>query len=249
MLINDQPATLTPSLTDRQWAKLTAHHEEWANDDLTPEDFTVSLIEDLLSHARDTLSSQDDDCLPCPELTQLVFHDTSDSYADDFILHVELPGWPTMSTTTLGIKTFRANIELFGSPPARAVLNQLLYQRALLLHQLNTKINEELTRRGTRTQVVHGVRIDAAARRAWMEDKELNLSIKEFDLLRVLIRDAGKVVTREQIMREVWDTDWWSSTKTLDMHMSFLRRKLGDDAANPRYITTVRGVGFRFERE
>ena len=60
---------------------------------------------------------------------------------------------------------------------------------------------------------------------------------------------AGKVVTREQLMREVWDTAWWGSTKTLDMHVSWLRKKLGDDAANPRFITTVRGVGFRFERE
>src|SRR5690606_8948556 len=99
------------------------------------------------------------------------------------------------------------------------------------------------------TPVVQGVRIDADSRRAWMGDKELHLTTKEFDLLRVLVRDAGKVVTREQIMREVWDTNWWGSTKTLDMHISWLRRKLGDDAAKPRYITTVRGVGFRFERE
>jgi DNA-binding response OmpR family regulator len=49
-------------------------------------------------------------------------------------------------------------------------------------------------------------------------------------------------------MREVWDTTWWSSTKTLDMHISWLRKKLGDDAAAPRYISTVRGVGFRFEK-
>ena len=79
--------------------------------------------------------------------------------------------------------------------------------------------------------------------------EELSLTAKEFDLLRVLLREAGKVVTREQLMREVWDTAWWGSTKTLDMHVSWLRKKLGDDAANPRYITTVRGVGFRFERE
>jgi DNA-binding response OmpR family regulator len=66
--------------------------------------------------------------------------------------------------------------------------------------------------------------------------------------LSVLVNEAGKVVTREQIMREVWDSKWWGSTKTLDMHISWLRRKLGDDAQSPRYITTVRGVGFRFER-
>ena len=96
--------------------------------------------------------------------------------------------------------------------------------------------------------VVRGVRVDAEARRAWHGDTELDLTTKEFDLLWVLLRDAGKVVTREQIMREVWDAKWWTSTKTLDMHISWLRRKLGDDAHHPRYITTVRGVGFRFER-
>ncbi|MBW3085371.1 Alkaline phosphatase synthesis transcriptional regulatory protein PhoP [Austwickia sp. TVS 96-490-7B] len=93
-----------------------------------------------------------------------------------------------------------------------------------------------------------GVRIDAQARRAYMNDEELQLTAKEFDLLRVLVREQGKVVSREQLMREVWDTQWFGSTKTLDMHVSVLRRKLGDDAARPRYITTVRGVGFRFER-
>jgi DNA-binding response OmpR family regulator len=106
-----------------------------------------------------------------------------------------------------------------------------------------------LLRRGTpETNVVQGVRVDGDARRAWIGDTELELTTKEFDLLSVLVGDAGKVVTREQIMREVWDSKWWGSTKTLDMHISWLRRKLGDDAHNPRYITTVRGVGFRFER-
>jgi DNA-binding response OmpR family regulator len=95
---------------------------------------------------------------------------------------------------------------------------------------------------------VRGVRVDSDARRAWHGEAELDLTTKEFDLLWVLLREAGKVVTREQIMREVWDAKWWTSTKTLDMHISWLRRKLGDDAHHPRYITTVRGVGFRFER-
>ena len=92
------------------------------------------------------------------------------------------------------------------------------------------------------------VRIDPEGRRAWFNDEELQLTAKEFDLLRVLVRDAGRVVTRDQLMREVWDTTWWSSTKTLDMHISWLRKKLGDEASRPRFITTVRGVGFRFER-
>lgn len=91
------------------------------------------------------------------------------------------------------------------------------------------------------------VRIDADARRAYYGDEELQLTAKEFDLLRVLVREQGKVVSREQLMREVWDTVWYGSTKTLDMHVSVLRRKLGDDASAPRFITTVRGVGFRFD--
>ncbi|MGN6088260.1 MAG: response regulator transcription factor [Actinomycetales bacterium] len=110
-----------------------------------------------------------------------------------------------------------------------------------------------LLRRGTpdvpTLATVHGVRLDAGSRQAWRDGQELNLTAKEFDLLRVLVREAGKVVSREQLMREVWDSAWWNSTKTLDMHISWLRRKLGDEANSPRYIATVRGVGFRFERE
>jgi DNA-binding response OmpR family regulator len=116
------------------------------------------------------------------------------------------------------------------------------------LAELLARVRALLRRGSTETPIVQGVRIDAESRRAWMGDQELQLTTKEFDLLRVLVRDAGKVVTREQIMREVWDTNWWGSTKTLDMHISWLRKKLGDDAANPRYIATVRGVGFRFEK-
>ena len=93
------------------------------------------------------------------------------------------------------------------------------------------------------------VRVDQAGRRAWHGDRELELSPKEFDLLALLVREAGRVVERERIMSEVWETTWMGSTKTVDMHVSWLRRKLEDDAGDPRYITTVRGVGFRFEGE
>ncbi|WP_182111784.1 MULTISPECIES: response regulator transcription factor [unclassified Actinotalea] len=91
------------------------------------------------------------------------------------------------------------------------------------------------------------VRLDLGAHRAFQGERELHLTAKEFELLRVLVRDAGTVVPRETLMREVWDTDPSGSTKTLDMHVSWLRRKLGDDANAPRYISTVRGMGFRFE--
>ncbi len=91
------------------------------------------------------------------------------------------------------------------------------------------------------------VRVDIAAHRAFQGDRELSLTAKEFELLRVLVREAGSVVSREALMREVWASDPTGSTKTLDMHVSWLRRKLGDDANAPQYISTVRGMGFRFE--
>ena len=84
--------------------------------------------------------------------------------------------------------------------------------------------------------------VDPAARRAWRDGAELDLRPKEFDLLALLVAEAGRVVSRERIMRDVWDTDWLGSTKTLDMHVLALRRKLGAEA-----ITTLRGIGYRFE--
>jgi two-component system, OmpR family, response regulator RegX3 len=90
------------------------------------------------------------------------------------------------------------------------------------------------------------VRLDPARRSATFRGEELELSRKEFDLLRLLIENAGSVVTRERLIDEVWDTNWFGSTKTLDVHVSGLRKKLDDDPNEPGYIHTVRGVGFRF---
>lgn len=87
------------------------------------------------------------------------------------------------------------------------------------------------------------ISIDSAARRAWRGERELDLTPKEFDLLALLADEAGRVVTRDRIMREVWDTEWLGSTKTLDTHILSLRNKLGRET-----ITTLRGVGYRFER-
>jgi DNA-binding response OmpR family regulator len=88
-----------------------------------------------------------------------------------------------------------------------------------------------------------GVVVDRAAHRVWRDGRELDLSPKEYGLLCVLMERPGVVVRREQLMERVWDVNWWGSTKTLDVHIGWLRRKLGD----PALITTVRGVGFRFE--
>jgi len=116
------------------------------------------------------------------------------------------------------------------------------------LSELLARVRAQLRRAAPEQVEAGGVRVDIPARRAWLDEQELDLSPKEFDLLALLVREAGRVVTRERIMAEVWDENWFGSTKTLDMHVSWLRRKLGDDADSPRHLMTVRGVGLRFER-
>jgi two-component system, OmpR family, response regulator RegX3 len=93
---------------------------------------------------------------------------------------------------------------------------------------------------------VGDLEVDPGARRARLAGEELQLSRKEFDLLADLIGHAGRVVTREDLMARVWDENWFGSTKTLDVHIRWLRQKLGDAPESPRYLHTVRGVGFRF---
>lgn len=119
------------------------------------------------------------------------------------------------------------------------------------LAELLARVRALLRRAGSEDETnevsAKDVRVDVEAHRAFHGSTELQLTAKEFDLLRLLVSQAGSVVPRDVIMREVWGSDPTSSTKTLDMHVSWLRRKLGDDAQQPTYITTVRGMGFRFE--
>ena len=120
-------------------------------------------------------------------------------------------------------------------------LAELLARVRALLRRAGTDMT------GSDEMAVQDVRLDLAARRAFRGEREMHLTAKEFDLLGALMRQAGQVASRGTLMREVWGSDENSSTKTLDMHISWLRRKLEDDAAAPRYISTVRGLGFRFE--
>lgn len=90
------------------------------------------------------------------------------------------------------------------------------------------------------------VRMDVNTRTVTQGGRPLELTLKEYELLRVLMEEAGRVVSRSDLISEVWDPNWFGPTKTLDVHVSSLRKKLGDDPASPRYIHTARGVGFRF---
>lgn len=94
---------------------------------------------------------------------------------------------------------------------------------------------------------VQDVRLDPAARRTWRGDREIRLTRKEFELLSCLMARAGEIVTRDELMREVWQATFWTSSKTIDVHVGWVRRKLGDDRHPYRLITTIRGKGLRFE--
>jgi DNA-binding response OmpR family regulator len=98
-----------------------------------------------------------------------------------------------------------------------------------------------------RRRRVGAIEIDTAARRVIVDGAEVSLRPKEFDLLERLAREPGVVIKREQLIDEIWDENWWGSTRTLDVHVNALRRKLGDEPGRPSRIATVRGVGYRLE--
>lgn len=93
--------------------------------------------------------------------------------------------------------------------------------------------------------VVGGLEIDVPGRRATLDGGSLDLTPREFELLRYLAERAGEVVTKKELLAEVWHQAWGGSDKTVDVHLSWLRRKLGERAQEPRYLHSVRGVGVR----
>ena len=119
------------------------------------------------------------------------------------------------------------------------------------LAELMARIRALLRRGAPETLEASGVRLELTARRVLVNDREVQLANKEFELLRVLMQHAGQVVTREEILEEVWPEPSRKGSKTLDMHISWLRRKLsdGNGRADEKRIATVRGVGFRFNAD
>ena len=89
------------------------------------------------------------------------------------------------------------------------------------------------------------LRVDAAGREIWLSDQPVQLTRTEFDILDVLSGQPKIALSRRQIIDQVWDTDWLGDDHVVDVHVANLRRKLGDDPNEPRYVLTVRGVGYR----
>ena len=118
-----------------------------------------------------------------------------------------------------------------------------------LLARLRAHLRRQVPPQEDRSVSVGRLRLDLLARRAYVAEDEVALRPKEFDLLVALAGRAGEVVTREQLMDEVWDANWFGPTKTLDVHVFALRRKLADHGEDPQRITTVRGRGYRYEAD
>jgi DNA-binding response OmpR family regulator len=98
---------------------------------------------------------------------------------------------------------------------------------------------------GSATLDVGGLRLDPRGRQAWLDGAALDLSPREFDLLHHLASRSGEVVTKRDLLTHVWRLPYGGADKTVDVHLSWLRRKLGETASDPRYLHTVRGVGVR----
>jgi DNA-binding response OmpR family regulator len=113
------------------------------------------------------------------------------------------------------------------------------------LAELLARVRALLRRRTQDVVEVGGLRMELSGRRVLLDGEEVTLANKEFELLRVLMLHSGQVVTREEILHAVWGDADMKSSKTLDMHMSWLRRKIGGE----KRIATVRGVGFRFNHD
>mgnify|MGYP006268614455 CR=1 FL=1 len=119
--------------------------------------------------------------------------------------------------------------------------------------ELLARVRAVLRRQGAAEEllppVVEGgpVRIDVERHAVTVRGEAVSLPLKEFDLLELLVRNAGRVLTRSQLIDRVWGADYVGDTKTLDVHIKRLRAKVEQDPANPVHIQTVRGLGYRFE--
>jgi two-component system response regulator RegX3 len=119
--------------------------------------------------------------------------------------------------------------------------------------ELVARIRAVLRRQGDTSNTTEGVitagpvRIDVERHQVNINDQLVSLPLKEFELLEFLVRNAGRVLTRTQLIDRVWGSDYFGDTKTLDVHVKRLRAKIETDPANPVFIQTIRGLGYKFE--
>lgn len=120
--------------------------------------------------------------------------------------------------------------------------------RELLARIRSTLRRVELDRQASQLQPVtlRQLSLDPVARRVFKDEQELQLSAREFDLLAILMKNAGRALSRDELLTQVWGEEWIGDPRTLDVHVRWLRLKVEEDPASPQYIQTVRGYGYRF---
>ena len=122
------------------------------------------------------------------------------------------------------------------------------FRLAELLARIRAQLRSPAPETADSKMVAGDIVIDLDARRVWVDDVEVALRPREFDLFALLASEAGVVITRDRLMQEIWDSNWYGSTKTLDVHISTLRRKLGMPAGPQRpVITALPRVGYRLD--
>ena len=129
------------------------------------------------------------------------------------------------------------------------ILNEMFLMIPYSPRQLTQRINKALGNQNDRFLRIGNITVDGLKRNVKRSDRVEHLTPKEFMLLRLLIEHADEVLNRSTIMKEVWETDYLGDTRTLDVHIRWLREKLEDDPSHPQFIITVRGVGYRFSPE
>ena len=123
------------------------------------------------------------------------------------------------------------------------------YSKAELVARIRAVLRRQNEPETISTGVISAgpVRIDVERHQVNINDQLVALPLKEFELLEFLVRNSGRVLTRTQLIDRVWGSDYFGDTKTLDVHVKRLRAKIESDPANPVYIQTIRGLGYKFE--
>ncbi|QXC63416.1 response regulator transcription factor [Aquihabitans sp. G128] len=154
--------------------------------------------------------------------------------------------WPSLPMLMLTARAEEMDI-VIGLDSGAADYLTKPFRLAELLARIRAQLRRPDSSPGTNVLQDGDVHVDLDARRVLVAGHEVLVRAKEFDLLAELLRHKGQALTRESLMSNVWDEHWFGSTKTLDVHMSSLRRRLGEQPGESSRITSLRGVGYRWE--
>lgn len=154
--------------------------------------------------------------------------------------------WPDLSVIMLTARAEEMDI-VIGLDTGAVDYITKPFRLAELLARVRAHLRRPVERHDLTTLTDGSLVVDVPARRVTLDGLDVDLRAKEFDLMVELLSNQGTVVTREDLMCNVWDEHWFGSTKTLDVHMAALRRRLGEEPGAPSRITSLRGVGYRWE--